>query len=435
MKTLIKGKWVIYDMELKEDWGVVIEQYVITKVGPISELEREEYDSVVDRTNQIIAPGFVNGHMHMYGVLSHGITAEALVTEFSSFLEDFWWPYVEDRVNHDLIKTTTKWACIEMIDSGITSFMDVLEAPNALPGALNVAAEEVEKSGLRAVLSFEACQRMSEENGAMGLKENYDFVTSRQEGDLVQGMMSIHTLFTGTEQFVREAKRLANQAKTSMHMHLSESVYEPNEVYKLYQKTPVETYEGWNILDENIFASQVVQVSDDEIELISKSNMRAVSMPLSNCEVGGGVAPVEKLLNKGVQVGLGTDGYINNFFEVMRGAFLIHKAYQQDPQAMPAEVVYDMATRMGAKALGLDGVGEIKEGYFADIITIDIDTPTPINKHNVFDQLILFRNPEHVRDVIVNGRRIKENGQIITMSVESTKEELREATNQFWGVK
>ena len=78
----------------------------------------------------------------MYGVLSHGITAEAMVTDFSDYLEDFWWPYVEDRVDHDLARITTRWACVEMIDSGVTSFVDILEGPNSIPGALAVEKEE-----------------------------------------------------------------------------------------------------------------------------------------------------------------------------------------------------------------------------------------------------------------------------------------------------
>jgi cytosine/adenosine deaminase-related metal-dependent hydrolase len=144
------------------------------------------------------------------------------------------------------------------------------------------------------------------------------------------------------------------------------------------------------------------------------------------------VAPVSKMLSKGVKVGLGTDGYINNFFEVMRGAFLIHKAYQQDPQVMPAKDVYKMATSLGAEAMGLKNAGKLEEGYLADIITINTDSPTPINEHNVYDQLILFRNPENVNDVMVDGKFIKRNGKLLTVDEEGIKKELRQASQNFW---
>lgn len=431
--TIIKGSYLMSEEGLKKDWGVKIKENRILKVGPNSELKEEPGDMVINANAKIIAPGFVNGHMHMYGVLSHGITTEALVTEFSSFLEDFWWPYVENRIDHRLAGLTAAWACVEMIKSGITSFTDVLEGPNSLPNALEVEAEEIRKAGLRAFLSFEACERMGSENGKLGLEENAKFIRANNKKDsLVQGMMSIHTLFTCSKEFAREAKRISDELNCDIHMHLSESVFEPNWCVDKYGKRPVEIYEEIEFMDKNVFASQVVQVEDYELDIMSKRGARAVSMPLSNCEVGGGVAPVSRMLSKGIKVGLGTDGYINNFFEVMRGAFLIHKAYNQDPQIMPAKDVYRMATGMGAEAMGLKEAGALKEGYLADIITIDVDSPTPINEHNVYDQLILFRNPENVKDVMVNGKILKRNGVLLTLDEEGIKEELRLAAQDFW---
>lgn len=431
--TVIKGSYLMKEDGLKKDWGLRVEDNKITQVAPNYELKIGSSDNVIEAKNQIIAPGFVNGHMHMYGVLSHGITAEALVTEFSSFLEDFWWPYVENRLDHKLVRTTTKWACVEMIKSGITSFTDILEGPNSIPGALDVEAEEIKKAGLRAFLSFEACERMSKENGQLGLKENADFIkVSNKDGNLVKGMMSVHTLFTGSKEYMKQAKRMADELNCDIHMHLSESVFEPNWCLKKYNKRPVDIYEEIGYLNKNVFASQVVQVEDYELDIMAKRGSRAVSMPLSNCEVGGGVAPVSKMLSKGMKVGLGTDGYINNYFEVMRGAFLIHKAYQQDPQAMPAKDVYKMGTSMGAEAMGLINAGKLEEGYLADIITINTDSPTPINEHNVYDQLILFRNPENVNDVMVDGKFLKRNGKLLTVDEEGIKEELRQAAQKFW---
>lgn len=435
MAVIIKGSCLMLESGLKKDWGIMVEGNRIIKVCPNNELKVQAGDIVVDAENRIIAPGFVNGHMHMYGVLSHGITAHTSATEFSSFLDDFWWPYVENRLDHDLVRAAAKWACVEMIKSGITSFTDILEGPNTIPGALEAEGEEVKRAGIRAFLSFEACERVSRENGRMGLYENAEFVKANNKNDsLVQGMMSIHTLFTCSREYIKGAKKLADDLECDIHMHLSESIYEPEWCLKNYGRRPVDIYRELGYLGSNVFASQVVQVEDYELDIMAGSGCRAVSMPLSNCEVGGGIAPVPKMLERGMKVGLGTDGYINNFYEVMRGAFLIQKAYNQNPQVMPAKDVYKMATSMGAEAMGLGNCGKLKEGCLADIITINIDTPTPINEYNVYDQLILFRNPENVNDVMIDGKFVKRDGKLLTLNEVEIREDLSEKAQLFWNI-
>jgi cytosine/adenosine deaminase-related metal-dependent hydrolase len=158
-------------------------------------------------------------------------------------------------------------------------------------------------------------------------------------------------------------------------------------------------------------------------------------MPLSNCEVGGGVSPVSDMFDRGMTVGLGSDGYINNFFEIMRGAFLIPKAHFQSTSIMPAQDVYDMATTLGAQAVGLPDAGRLEAGCKADLITIDLDTPTPINEHNVYDQIVLFRNPQNVCDVMVNGRFLKRNHRLLTVDAETAKTNLRACAQTFWAGK
>lgn len=429
--VIIHGGAVLTPDGLRRNWGVRVEGSHIAAVAANGELPISPEDEVLDMPGHLIMPGFVNGHHHMYGVLSHGITAEAMVTEFSSFLDDFWWPYVENRLNHRLVAATTAWACVEMIDSGITSFVDILEGPNSIPGALEVEREIVERAGLRGLLSFEACQRISEENGQTGLRENAAFM-ERTAGQRVQGLMSTHTLFTCDEAFTKQAKALAAERGGLTHMHLSESVFEPNWCAEHYGKRPVEIYEEWGCLDENTLASQVVQVTEEELDILARHGVCAVTMPLSNCEVGGGIAPVPQMLRRGMTVGLGTDGYVNNFFEVMRGAFLIHKAYQQDPQVMPAKMVVDMATSMGAQALHLSETGTLETGKLADLICVRMDTPTPINEYNVYDQLVLFRNPGDVTHVMVDGKWLKRDGKLITLDRERSRRELAEITDRFW---
>lgn len=433
MVTVIHGGCVMTGDGLKKDWGVRVEEDRIVQVAPNAELETDGADRRIDARDRMIAPGFINGHNHMYGVLSHGITTESLVTEFSSFLDDFWWPYVEDRIDHEMVEKTTRWACVEAIDSGVTTFLDILEGPNSIPGALELERSVIEEAGVRAVLAFEACQRKSEENAQLGLKENYDFCRDHnRKGGLVEGIMSIHTLFTGDESFVMQARAMADELETDIHMHMNESVYEPNWCLERYGKRTVEVYRDFGFLGENVLASQAVQLSEKERDLVKQAGMRLVHMPLSNCEVGGGVAPIPWYLDNGIMVGIGSDGYVNNFFEVMRGAFLIHKAYLQDPQVMPAEAVYRMATSLGADALKRPDLGRLSAGAKADLITIDLDTPTPINEMNVYDQLVLFRNPGNVSEVMIDGKLVKEAHQIRTIDVEKAREEMRAAASRFW---
>lgn len=432
-RTIIRGGCLLAPDGLVMDAGVVVSGGRIEKVGSNAALAAGPGDIIVDATDRLIAPGFVNGHTHLYGALSHGIPAQAPTGGFSSFLEDFWWPRVENRVDHDLVRASASYGMAELIDSGVTTFVDVLEAPNAIPHALEIEHEAAKAAGLRAILTFEACQRVSAGNAALGLKETADFVRSHNRADaLVRGMMSIHTLFTCDPNFVRAAKRLADELGCDIHMHLSESVFEPDWCARRYGKRPVEVYDALGFLDGRVLASQCVQVAESELDTLALYGVRAVHMPLSNCEVGGGVAPVSGMLSRGMRVGLGSDGYINSFFEIMRGAFLIPKAHWQNAALMPARDVYRMATSLGAEAAGIPDVGRLEANCRADLITIDLDTPTPVDARNVYDQIVLFRNPQNVCDVMVDGRFLKRNHRLLTVDADGAKAELHARAARFW---
>lgn len=434
--TIIRGGAVLLKEGLKTGWGVKLRDGLIAEAGPNETLSAQAQDTVIEATDQVILPGFINGHNHMYNVFSRGISTDAVVTEFSSFLDDFWWPYIENRITPELAEITARWASVEMIDSGVTAFFDILEAPNAIPGALEREAQVIREVGLRGILTFEACERMSSENAELGLKENADFIRNHAADPLVKGAMSIHTLFTCSKEYVQKARAMAKELGSKFHMHLSESVFEPNWTQEHYGRQPVCIYDELGCLDGDVLASQVVQVNQEEIDILGRCGASAVTMPLSNCEVGGGIAPVTELLEAGVKVGIGTDGYINNFFEVMRGAFLIHKAHRQDPQAMGARQVYQMATDMGAKALGMENTGCIAPGMLADVITVSMnDTPTPINEKNIYDQLILYRNPADVKNVFVSGKQLKKDGVITALDVEKARADMRQACAEFWKFK
>jgi cytosine/adenosine deaminase-related metal-dependent hydrolase len=199
------------------------------------------------------------------------------------------------------------------------------------------------------------------------------------------------------------------------------------------QMRTMEFYDHIGVLSSNTLASQCVQINDNEIGLIAERDVHVSHMPLSNCEVGGGIAPIPQLCATGVAVGLGSDGYIDNFFAVMRGAFLIHKANQRDPRLMPASLVYYLATEGGARTLNLEKVGRIRAGWKADLQLIDADFPTPAAEWNLYDQLVLYRDPQHVRMVMVDGRILLENGESKTGRESVAHETLWEESLRLWG--
>jgi 5-methylthioadenosine/S-adenosylhomocysteine deaminase len=432
--TLILSDWIIAGANHKprQGWGVRIKDDIIDDIGTHKYLlERYPEDPVWNAAGQVLSPGFVNAHTHLYGVLAHGIPLVKAPTGFMSFLVDFWWPLVEDRLDHQMINAATDLQCARMIHSGVTTFYDCEEAPYALPGILKSQAEVVRKHGLRALLSFEATERVSPENGQLGLKENAELI-SDTAGELVSGLMCFHTTFTCSAEFIQQAFALADKLGSLVHMHCSEGAYEPEHALKTFGMRPIAYYDSLGAAGTNMLASQCVQVSEEEIGLMAERGVRMVHMPLSNCEVGGGIAPVPDLIEAGVTVGLGSDGYIDDFFEVLRGAFLIHKAHKQDPGVMPAHLVWQLATEGGARALGLEKVGRIEKGWQADLQLIDGQFPTPVKEWNLLDQLVLYRHQCDVRSVVVAGEVLMRDGKLLRVEEEQLFTSAHYAAEKLW---
>ena len=439
---IILPKWLIttpHEMP-KKGWGVRVVGDQITDVALSADL-REKYpqDDVWEAPNEVLSPGFVNGHTHLYGVLAHGIPLQKAPSGFWPFLDDFWWPLVEDRLDHAMINAATDYRCATMLKSGVTSFYDCTEAPNALPGCLFSQAEVVRKWGLRGILSFEATQRVSEENARLGLVENEEFVkTSKQSSrnderwPLITGLICHHTTFTCSADFIQEAYGIAQDLGVLLHAHVSEGTYEPEHALKHFGMRTLFYYDQIGVAGDGFLASQCVQIDPAEVALMAERGVRMTHMPLSNCEVGGGIAPVPALVDAGVTVGLGSDGYIDDFFEVMRGAFLIHKANHQNPQVMPAHQVWYLATEGGAKALGFEKVGRIEPGWQADLQLINVDLPTPVQEHNLYEQMLLYRNAENISAVLVAGEVKVKNDEVLNADWNQLQAHTHEAATRLW---
>jgi 5-methylthioadenosine/S-adenosylhomocysteine deaminase len=411
--TIVCGDWLVTasDQAPIRNGAVRVVGEQITHVGSGSELRANHpNDEVFDAGGRVIAPGFVNAHVHLYGVLAHGIPLHNPPDGFWSFLNDFWWPKIENSLDAPMIDAATEWVCAEMLRSGITTFYDIVEAPNALPGVLLGQKAIVDRLGMRGVLSFEATERVNAANGHAGLHENvHAIVACRADSkSLVEALICVHTTFTCPPEFLERAFSLAEEHDVLLHAHVNEGVHEGHWCEEHHGMRTLELYEKLGIAGPRLLASQCVQIDKREQAIIAERGVRTVHMPLANCEVGGGIAPIPEQLAAGVTIGLGSDGYINDFFAVMRGAFLLHKARLLDPGAMPANVVFGMATEGGARALRLTEraipVGRLEPGWAADLQLIRSDFPTPASERNLFDQLVLWRDSRHVTDVMVNGQ-------------------------------
>jgi cytosine/adenosine deaminase-related metal-dependent hydrolase len=458
--TLILPDWLI-DLPgatPKRGWGVRVVGDVVATVAPNDELRRMfPDDEVWDAAGQALSPGFVDAHTHLYGVLAHGIppprfpppaiqgdtgdqvSSSALTSSPGwSFLSDFWWPMVEDRLDHELICAATDLNLAQMVRGGTTSFYDCTEAPNALPGCLSAQAEVVRARGLRGILSFEATERVSRENGQLGLRENVEFIRActsyiaHRTSHIVSGLMCFHTTFTCSAEFIKQAFELAASEGVLVHMHAAESRFEPEYALKHFGMRTFEYYDRLGVAGPAMQASQCVQITPAEIEIIARRGVRVTHMPLSNCEVGGGIAPIPDLVAAGVTVGLGSDGYVTDMFEIMRGAFLIHKAYRQDTATMPASLVWRLATEGGAQALGLARVGRLAPGWQADLQLIDAVFPTPATAGNLYEQLLLYRNRGHVRAVMVAGQARVRDGEVLGVDETALRARVHQAAERLW---
>ncbi len=431
--------------EPRRNWAVRVVDGLIDDSGPANELRAlHPDDDFCDGAGCVLLPGFVNAHVHLYGVLAHGVPAPAQPpADFWGFLDDYWWPLVENALDHEMIAAAAAWVTADLAASGTTSFFDILEAPKALPDALFAQREAVARSGLRGVLSFEATERMGAANGQSGLDENIRFIEacradagSPGAGGRVSGAMCIHTTFTCSEPFIRQAFEAAEDLDVFCHAHVNEGVHEGLWCEEHHGMRTMEFYERIGAASPRFQASQCVQLSPREIDIIANSGVRVSHMPLSNCEVGGGIAPVLEMLGRGVTVGLGSDGYLNDMFAVMRGAFLLHRAATLDPGAISAAAVLHMATEGSARTLGLQRVGRLEPGWHADLQLVDVDgprgLPTPVEDHNLLDQLVLWRNGSHVSRVMVGGDWIVDGGEVIGADMEALRARTLEQAARLW---
>ncbi len=392
----------------------------------ITEVSKEKLEGEITFSGEglILIPAFFNAHTHAAMTLLRGI-AEDL--ELNSWLKNVW--RVERKLGRKEIYWGTMLGIAEMIKSGIAGFSDLYIH-------MDEVAKAAGEAGVKAVLCYGMADRGDEEKAKKELEIGEKFIrdwNNAYEGR-IKAVYGPHAPYTCTPEFLKVVKERADELNTMIHIHVSETEWEVNEIKSRYGKTPIKLLDDIGFLDENVVIAHGVWVDDEELEILRKRKVSVVHNPASNMKLSSGIARVKEMIELGINVALGTDGAASNnsynmFFE-MKIASLCQKIRYMRADAVKAEDVFRMATENGYSAYGMRG-GKIKEGYPADIAILS-KSASFYPPYNPLYSIVYSASGEEVQHLIVNGQIIMEDREILTFDeekvlrkVETLKEELK----------
>lgn len=435
MKEMIRNAWIIntgsIDKNIPFKGNIMIESGKIIEIikGEPSELKISSADKVTDAKGKWLMPGLVNTHGHLGSSLLRGHGDDLLLDKW---LKTVMWPN-EQKFDKKLVKTAAQLAISEMIRSGTTTYLDMYHL------AMSELAEMALEKGFRAVLCRGMIAFGTQEEQESKLQESIKLAKlyhNQGEGRL-RVMLSPHAPYTCPPSFYKRVAVLAAEHNLMIHTHVSESAEETNKHIHDYGLRPVEHLYQLGILDQDVLLAHAVHLSDHELDLLKETDTAVSHNPMSNLKLGSGIADVPAMLNKGVRVAIGTDSTASNnsldLFEEMRFAAMIHKGVYEDPTVTRAEDILRMGTEIGAKALGYQRVGDIREGFDADIILIDPDQAhlTPWTPERIHSHLIYAVKGSDVTDVWIQGRRQMKARELLTIDEEQIRYDSNELVKNF----
>lgn len=373
--------------------------------------ENFKADRVFDGKNKLISVGLVNAHNHAYMSVFRNSADDVLFEEwlFKRILPK------EDLLTDEDLYWGTQLSCLEMLKSGTTSFLDMHISKNIVPKA-------VSDVGMRAVISKGIVGEGNAEYGMTRLAAAKEEIENYKNNKLISFMLAPHAIYTCDGEYLKIVANEARALGVGIHTHLDESPVEHKEAIEKYKMTPTEYLDSLGIFDVKTICAHCVQLTDNDIDILAKKGVSVAANPVSNLKLANGIAPIKKMLEKGVNVALGTDGPGSNngqnMFREMNFHALLHKGINHDAQAVSAAETYRCATINGAKALSLEGVGELKVGNKADLFVMDINQPQFYPRNNMLGALCYSARGTEIETVMVDGKILIENGVSTTLDEE-----------------
>ena len=415
-----------------EDAGVAAVDGRIAAVGPVDEVAKGfGADEVIDARGCIVMPGLICSHTHLYGVALRGSALGIKPpSDFLQILQRVWWPVDEALTNDDAYATALA-AGTESLTNGTTCYADTYSAPNAIARSLDHIAKASNEVGIRGVISFEATERRSADEGARGLKENLRFIARKDRGRAM-GMLSLHASFTVSDDLISRTVEASQRHAVPLTIHVSEG---PNDDYhnmERYGKRSVERLHERGLLSRRAVLAHCVHLNGREIGLISKSSASVAHNPMSNMLNAVGVAPLTDMLDQGVNVSLGNDGYVFDMFENMRTGFLLQRVARRDPNRPTPQEVVEMCTVNAARAYGLSSLGALEVGKRADIIVLRPAFAATPYSGSIYGYIVNGLRGADVRDAMVDGQVVMENRKLLTLDVQKAEATVLKTMDRLW---
>ena len=419
--TLFKNAIVLtMDNELRQytPGAVAVNGDSIVAVGAEEEiLNAYQADEIIDCGGKILMPGLVNAHTHVPMTLLRGLADDL---RLDVWLMGYMMPVEREFVTPEFVQLGTQLACAELIRSGVTTFADMYYFED------DVAAATAE-AGLRAlctqsVMKFPTPDAASYEDA---LARTRRFIEKWKDHPLIVPGVAPHAPYTCTPEILEACAELAVEFDVPLHIHLAETAFEVENMREA-EGIPVIPYvKKQHIFNAKVLAAHCVHIDTGEIRTLAQNQAGAAHNPSSNMKLASGVAPVQKMIDEGVKVGIGTDGPASNndldMFEEIRLAAFIAKGFSGDPTAIPATTALTMGTRLGAEAIHLGNLaGSLQVGKRADLILVDISQSHNAphfrrDPNNAYVQLVYAAKANDVTDVMVNGKFLMREKELLTL--------------------
>ena len=406
--------------------SLLIKDDIISEIS--DEIDESNIEKIIDASGKILLPGFVNTHTHLSMTLFRGLADDL---SLDSWLIDHIWP-MEANLNGDYCYIGALLGAVELIKSGTTTFSDMYFY-------MEDVARAVDEAGIRAVLSYGMIDFGDEERRQNEIKENltlFENCNGMADGR-IKVFFGPHSPYTASEELLIKVRELADEYNMGIHIHVSETQKEINDILDEKGLRPFEYLDKIGFLGPDVVAAHSVWLSDNEIDIIKKNNVKVSHNPCSNMKLASGIAPVSKLIENDICVSIGTDGASSNnnldLIEELKTASLLQKVSTLDPKVLNSDESIAMGTIKGAEALGLEcEIGSIEVGKKADIILIDTNSANMVpDSSSLSSNIIYSANGSNVDTTICNGKILMENKKLTVLNEQEIYDKAKQAIKEL----